>query len=69
MDPGCDVRAEVQDGLLQLASGKQVPAMVDCGACGGKKSVEDLILPVVKGLVGDCQSIEGHQLQGRCGEP
>ena len=52
-DTGCDVRAEVQDGLLQLASGKQVPAMVDCGACGGKKSAEDLNLPVVKGLVGD----------------
>ena len=45
-DTGCDVRAEVQDG-------KQVPAMVDCGACGGKKSVEDLNIPVVKGLVGD----------------
>ena len=27
--------------------------MVDCGACGGKKSVEDLNLPVVKGLVGE----------------
>ena len=27
--------------------------MVDCGACGGKKSVDDLNLPVVKGLVGD----------------
>ena len=27
--------------------------MVDCGACGGKKSLEDLYLPVVKGLVGD----------------
>ena len=27
--------------------------MVDCGACGGKKSVEDLNLPVVKGLDGD----------------
>ena len=52
-DTGCDVRAEVQDGLLQLASGKQVPAMVDCGACNGKKSVEDLKLPVVKDLVGD----------------
>ena len=52
-DTGCDVRAEVQDGLLQLASGKQDPAMVDCGACGGKKSVEDLNLPVVKSLVGD----------------
>ena len=52
-DTVCDVRAEVQDGLLQLASGKQVPAMVDCGACGGKESVEDLNLPVVKSLVGD----------------
>ena len=52
-DTGCDVRAEVQDGLLQLASGKQVPAMVECGACGGKKSVEDLKLPVVKGFGGD----------------
>ena len=52
-DTGCDVRAEVQDGLLQLASGKQVPAMVDCGACGGKRSVEELDLTFVKGLVGD----------------
>ena len=52
-DTVCDVRAEVQDGLLQLASGKQVPAMVDCGACGGKKSVEDLNLPVVNGFDGD----------------
>ena len=52
-DTGHEVRGEVQDGLLQLASGKQVPAMVDCGACGGKKSAEDLNLPVVKGLVGD----------------
>ena len=52
-DTGCDARAEVQDGLLQLASGKQVPTMVDCGACGGKKSVENLNLPVVKGFVGD----------------
>ena len=43
----CDVRAEVQDGLLQLESEKQVPAMVDCGTCGGKKSVKDLNLPVV----------------------
>ena len=64
-DTGCDVSAEVQDGLLQLASGKQVPAMVDCG----KKSVEDLNIPVVKGLDGDkTQRIEGHQLRGRCGE-
>ena len=52
-DTRCDVRAGVQDGLLQLASGKQVPTMVDCGAIGGKKSMEDLNLPVVKGLVGD----------------
>ena len=52
-DTGCDVRAKVQDGLLQMASGKQVPAMVDCEACNGKKSVEDLNLPVVKDLVGD----------------
>ena len=52
-DTGCDVRAEVQDGLLQLASGKHVPAMVACVACGGKKSVEDLNLPVIKGPVGD----------------
>ena len=27
--------------------------MVDCGACGGKKSGEDLNLPVLKGLAGD----------------
>ena len=44
--------AKVQDGLLRLASAKRVPALIDCGAGGGKKSVEDLNLPVVKGLVG-----------------
>ncbi|KAK3753561.1 hypothetical protein RRG08_028616 [Elysia crispata] len=33
-DTRYDVRTEVQDGLLQLASGKRVPAMIDCGACG-----------------------------------
>ena len=27
--------------------------MTDCGTCGGKKSVEDLNLPIVKGLDGD----------------
>ena len=47
------VRTEVQDGWLQLASGKKVPAMIDCGACGGKGSARELNLPIVKGLVGD----------------
>ena len=37
-DSRYDVRTEVQDGLLQLASGKRVPAMIDCGACGDKGS-------------------------------
>ena len=48
-----DVRTEVQDRLLQLASGKRVPTMIDCGACGGKGSARELNLPIVKGLVGD----------------
>ena len=48
-----DVRTEVQDGLLQVASGKRVSAMIDCGACGGNGSASQLNLPVVKGLVGD----------------
>ncbi|KAK3788520.1 hypothetical protein RRG08_030221 [Elysia crispata] len=52
-DTRYDVRTEVQDGLLQLASGKRVPAMIDCGACGDKGSARELNLPIVKGLVGD----------------
>ena len=52
-DTRYDVRTEVQDGLLQLASGKRVPAMIDCGACGGTGSVRKLNLPIVKGFVGD----------------
>ena len=52
-DTRYDVRTEVQDGLLQSASGKRVPAMIDCGACGGKGSARELNLPIVKGLVGD----------------
>ena len=53
VDTRYDVRTEVQDRLLQLASGKRVPAMIDCGACGGKGSARELNLPIVKGLVGD----------------
>ena len=52
-DTRYDVRTEVQDGLLQLASGKRVPSMTDCGACGGKGSVRELNLLIVKSLVGD----------------
>ena len=52
-DTRYDVRSETQDGLLQLARGKRVPAMIDCGACGGKESARELNLPIVKGLVGD----------------
>ncbi|KAK3791391.1 hypothetical protein RRG08_012573 [Elysia crispata] len=52
-DTRYNVRTEVQDGLLQLASGKRVPAMIDCGACDGKGSARGLNLPIVKGLVGD----------------
>ncbi|KAK3795059.1 hypothetical protein RRG08_026907 [Elysia crispata] len=52
-DTRYDVRTEVQDGLLQLASEKRVPAMIKCGACGGKGSAGELNLPIVKGLVGD----------------
>ena len=36
------IRTGVQDGLLQLASGKKVPAMIDCGACGGQGSAREL---------------------------
>ena len=43
-DTRYDVRTEVQDGLLQLASGKRVPAMIDCGALGGKRSARELNL-------------------------
>ena len=50
-DTRYDVRTEVQDGLLQEASGKRVPAMIDCGACGGKGSARELNLTIVKGLV------------------
>ena len=53
VDTRYDVRTEVQDGLLQLASGKRVPSKINCGACGGKESARELNLPTVKGLVGD----------------
>ena len=53
VDTMYDVRTEVQNVMLQLTSGKRVPAMIDCGACGGKKSARELNLPIVKGLVGD----------------
>ena len=48
-----DVRTEVKDGLLQSASGKRIPAMIDCGAYGGKRSARELNLPIVKGPLGD----------------
>ena len=52
-DTRYDIRTEVQDGLLELASGKRVPAMINCGACSGKGSAKKQDLPIVKGLVGD----------------
>ena len=52
-DSKYDVRTEVQDWLLQLASGKRVPAMIGCGSCGGEESARELNLPIVKDLVGD----------------
>ena len=52
-DTRYDVRYEVQDRLLQLASEKRVPAMIDSGACGGKGSVRELNFTIIKGLVGD----------------
>ena len=52
-DTRYDVRTEVEDGLLQLASEKRVPAMIDCAACCGNESARELNLPIVKGLVGD----------------
>ena len=50
---------------------RSVPLLVDCGACGGKKSVEDLNLPVVKGLVGDktVNVLRDTGCEGVCGEP
>ena len=52
-DTRYDVRTKVQDGLLQLASRKRVPATIDCGACGGKGSARELNIPIIKGFVGD----------------
>ena len=36
-DTRYDARTEVQDWLLQLASGKRVPAMIEYEASGGKQ--------------------------------
>ena len=52
-DTKYDVRTKIKDRLLQLSSGKRVPAMIDCGACGGKGSARELNLAIVKGLAGD----------------
>ena len=46
-DTRYNVRTEVQDRLLQLASGKIFPAMIDCGTCGGKGSARELNLSIV----------------------
>ena len=52
-DTRYDVRKEVQDRLLHLASRKRVLAMTDCKACGGKGSTRELNLLIDKGLLGD----------------
>ena len=52
-DTRYDVRTKIKDRLLQLSSGKRVPTMIDCGACGGKGSARELNLAIVKGLAGD----------------
>ena len=43
----------VKDGLLQLADGSTIQVISSCGACSDMRPVEDLRLPVEKGLVGD----------------
>ena len=51
-----EIRTGVQDGLLQLASGKRVPAMIDCGACGGKGSARSLTYQSSRALLETRQS-------------
>ncbi|RUS83508.1 hypothetical protein EGW08_008758 [Elysia chlorotica] len=53
VSPDCDIRAEVCDGKLQLASGKSVPVVTNCGVCGDIRPIDELRLPIMRGFVGD----------------
>ncbi|GFN86558.1 hypothetical protein PoB_001306400 [Plakobranchus ocellatus] len=48
-----DLQSEVEDGMLNLASGKFVPVMTNCAALRDPEKTRSLGLPVLRGEIGD----------------
>ncbi|GFS22004.1 reverse transcriptase [Elysia marginata] len=46
-----NLQSEVKDGMLQLASGKSVPVMMNCAALSDPEKTKSLRLPILRGKV------------------
>ncbi|GFR87729.1 zinc finger protein [Elysia marginata] len=47
-----NLQSEVKDGMLQLASGKSVPVMMNCAALSDPEKTKSLLLPILRGEIG-----------------
>ncbi|GFS23311.1 hypothetical protein ElyMa_003386600 [Elysia marginata] len=47
-----NLQSEVKDGMLQLASGKSVPVMMNCAALSDPEKTKSLRLPILRGEIG-----------------
>ncbi|GFS16445.1 hypothetical protein ElyMa_006796300 [Elysia marginata] len=47
-----NLQSEVKDGMLQLASGKSVPVMMNCAALSDPEKTRSLRLPILRGEIG-----------------
>ncbi|GFS23681.1 reverse transcriptase [Elysia marginata] len=45
-------QSEVKDGMLELASGKSVPVMMNCAALSDQEKTKSLRLPILTGEIG-----------------
>ncbi|GFR81479.1 Pol polyprotein [Elysia marginata] len=46
-----NLQSEVKDGMLQLASGKSVPVMMNCAALSDLEKTNSLCLPILRGEI------------------
>ncbi|GFR60628.1 reverse transcriptase [Elysia marginata] len=52
-----NLQSEVKDGMLQLASGKSIPVMVNCAALGDPGKTNSLRLPIFRGEI-NCREVD-----------
>ncbi|GFR95703.1 reverse transcriptase [Elysia marginata] len=46
-----NLQSEVKDGMLELASGKSVPVLMNCAALSDQEKTNSLCLPILRGEI------------------